>query len=88
NINFNKLLLDNRRKAVDEQATGTTEKMFYFLWKKAMMKRDIINWKSVKTGSFFMNNIFIKSPLGLRKMPSPAKESFNALWRKRINGGS
>ncbi|MBL0340662.1 MAG: lactate utilization protein [Bacteroidetes bacterium] len=87
NINFNKLLLNNRQKAVDDQSSGTSEKLFYFLWKQAMLKREIMNWKSIRPASFFMSNIFTKSPLGLRKMKTPAKESFNALWRKRMGGG-
>ncbi len=82
NINFNKLLLENRRKAVDEQATSTSEKLFYFLWKKAMLKRDILNWRSLKPASYFMTHIFTKSSHGLRKMKAPAKESFNSMWRK------
>lgn len=88
NINFNKLILEHRQKAVDQQTTPATEKFFYFLWKKAMLKRDIINWKSFKAGSFFMNNIFTKSSMGLRQMPTPAKETFNELWKKRMNGGN
>jgi len=34
-----------------------------------------------------MNNLFLKSAEGLRKMKSPAKESFNEMWRKRMGGG-
>jgi len=83
-IDFNKLLLDNRKKAVDEQSRPGTEKLFYFAWKKAMLKREIIKWASIKPRNFFMNAIFMKSPLGLRKMRPPAKESFNEQWRRRF----
>jgi len=43
NINFNKLILENRRLAVSQQVTSTTEKLFYFLWKRAMLKREIVS---------------------------------------------
>jgi L-lactate dehydrogenase complex protein LldF len=85
NINFNKLLLDNRKKNVDMDNVPATEKIFYYLWKNAMMKRDAAKWKSLKPRKYFIGNIFFKSPLGLRIMKAPEKESFNDQWRKRFN---
>jgi len=87
NINFNKLILENRRLAVSQQVNSTSEKLFYFLWKRAMLKREIVNWKNIRTRDFVMNNLFLKSPENLRTMKSPAKESFNEMWRKRMSGG-
>ncbi len=84
NINFNKLILENRRLAVTQQVTSTTEKLFYFLWKRAMLKREIVNWKNFRTRNFVMNNLFLKSTDDLRTMKAPAKESFNEIWRKRM----
>jgi len=86
-INFNKLILENRKQAVAEQVPDTSEKLFYFLWKRAMLKREIVNWKNLRTRNFIMNNLFLKSPDGLRSMKPPAKESFNEMWRKKMNGG-
>ncbi len=84
NINFNKLLLDNRKKIVDSDNVAATEKIFYFLWKNSMMKRDVSKWKSLKPRKYFIDNIFFKSPLGLREMKAPEKETFNDQWRKRF----
>jgi hypothetical protein len=78
------MLLDNRKKAVDQQSRPSTEKLFYFAWKKAMLKREIIKWTALRPRNFFMNAIFMKSPLNLRKMRPPAKESFNEMWRKKF----
>lgn len=86
NINFNKLILENRRLAVMQQVNSTSGKLFYFLWKRAMLKREIINWKNFRARHFIMNNIFLKSPDDLRIMKSPAKESFNEMWRKKFSG--
>jgi L-lactate dehydrogenase complex protein LldF len=87
NINFNRIILDNRQKAVEKQAAGTAEKLFYFLWKRVMLKREILNLKGIKARNFFMNHIFFKSPEDLRKMRNPAKETFNEIWKKRMTGG-
>jgi L-lactate dehydrogenase complex protein LldF len=84
NINFNKLLLDNRKKNLSEDGKSATEKLFYFLWKNSMMKRDGAKWKSFKPRKYFIGNIFFNSPMELRKMKSPEKESFNDLWKKRL----
>lgn len=86
-INFNKLLLDNRRKQVEEEGASTTEKIFYFLWKNSMMKRDASKWKSLRPRRYFIDTIFFKSPQNLRTMKEPSKETFNELWKKRLGGG-
>jgi L-lactate dehydrogenase complex protein LldF len=84
NINFNKLLLDNRKKQLDSDQVAATDKIFYFLWKNSMMKRDASKWKSLKPRKYFIGNIFFKSPLGLRELKAPEKETFNDQWRKRF----
>lgn len=77
NINFHKLLLDNRKRYVDSDHIAATDKIFYFLWKNAMMKRDVSKWKSLKPRKYFIDNIFFKSPMDLRDMKAPEKETFN-----------
>ncbi len=86
NINFNKLTLDNRRKNVSHDLAPATDKLFYFLWKNSMMKRDGAKWKSLRPRKYFIGNIFFNSAMGLRTMPLPAKESFNEMWKKRFSG--
>ncbi|MFZ9942657.1 MAG: LUD domain-containing protein [Bacteroidia bacterium] len=84
NINFNKLLLDNRRKKAEQENTLSTERIFFTLWKNAMIKRDSPKWKTLKPRRYFMDELFFKSHNGLRSMREPARESFNDLWKKRF----
>jgi L-lactate dehydrogenase complex protein LldF len=84
NIDFNKLFLQNRKSAVDQQLTGKSEKWFYFFWKKAVLKRNRIKLTGIKTLGYFVNSIFNKSENALREMRDPAKKSFNEQWRERM----
>lgn len=85
NINFNKLLLDNRRKKAEQETAFSAERIFFTLWRNAMIKRDSPKWKTLKPRRYFLDELFFKSSNGLRKMPEPARESFNDLWKKRYN---
>jgi len=85
NINFNKLLLDNRRKKAEQETAFSAERIFFTLWRNAMIKRDSPKWKTLKPRRYFLDELFFKSSNGLRKMPAPARESFNELWKKRYN---
>jgi L-lactate dehydrogenase complex protein LldF len=78
------LLLHNRKMFVDDGHTPRSEKLFYFLWKKAMLKRDGMNWKTLKAGKHILAKIH-RSPVGLRIMPRPASRSFNDQWREKMN---
>lgn len=84
NINFNKLLLDNRRKKAEQESSLSTERIFFSLWKNAMIKRDSPKWKTWKPRRYFLDELFFKSNNGLRNMREPARESFNDLWKKRF----
>jgi L-lactate dehydrogenase complex protein LldF len=84
NIPFNKLILDNRQKYHKQDLVPATEKLFYFLWKNSMMKRDGAKWKTLRPRKYFIGNIFFKSAMGLRTMQQPASESFNEMWKKRF----
>lgn len=83
-IDFQKLLIENRRLAVDKGLESRTNKLFYFFWKKAMLKRDIMNWKGIKAGKYIMEGLY-KSDIGLRDTPSIADRSFNEQWREKLN---
>ena len=84
NIDFNKLFLQNRKSAVDRQLTGKSEKWFYFFWKKAVLKRNLIKLTGIKTLGYFVSSIFNKSEKGLREMHEPARKSFNEQWREKM----
>ncbi|MFM7901763.1 MAG: LUD domain-containing protein, partial [Bacteroidota bacterium] len=85
NINFNKLLLDNRRKKAEQETAFSAERIFFTLWRNAMINRDSPKWKTLKPRRYFLDELFFKSSNGLRKMQEPARESFNDLWKKRYN---
>ncbi|MEO5570057.1 MAG: LUD domain-containing protein [Bacteroidia bacterium] len=84
NIDFNKLFLQNRKTSVDKQLANKSEKWFYFFWKKAVLKRNLIKLTGTKTLSYFVNTIFNKSESGLRETHPPAKKSFNEQWREKM----
>jgi len=75
NISFNKLLMSLRRKGIKKQPGNSTKKMFYFLWKKFMLKRDKPNWKNNRTRNYFLKNIFLRSPEEMRHFRQIAKQS-------------
>jgi L-lactate dehydrogenase complex protein LldF len=84
NIDFNRMLLDNRRKKAEAESGLSSERIFYNLWKKAMLNREVPKWKSIKSGKYFVNEIFFTSPMSLREMPEPAGESFNQIWKRNL----
>lgn len=83
-INISQLLLHNRQLFAQDGQNPRSEKLFYFLWKKAMLKRDVMNWKTLKAGKHILAKIH-KSQKGLRVMPKPAAKSFNEQWREKMN---
>jgi hypothetical protein len=76
--------LQNRKLFIDKGLNARSEKLFYFFWKKAMMKRDIMNWKGIKAGKYIMESLN-KSRSGLRDMPTVVPKSFNEQWREKMN---
>ncbi len=84
NIPFNKILLNQRKKQTSKSTINSTEKMFFYLWKKAMLKREIINWKNIRSRNFLFKKLFLKSPDNLREMRLPAKVSFNESYRQKF----
>lgn len=82
-INFPKLVLHNRKNFVEQGLNSNNEKLFYFAWKKAMLKRDIMSWTGINARTKVLESYF-KSKEGLRKMSAPAAKSFNQQWRERL----
>ncbi len=81
-IDFRKLLLQNRYDFVQQGLTSRNERWFYYAWKKAMLKRELMRWTGFKTRKHIMESL-LKSKEGLRKMPSSAPKSFNQQWREK-----
>ncbi len=81
-IDFTKLLLHNRHDFVKQGLNTRNERWFYYAWKKAMLKRELMSWTGLKTRKHILESL-IKSREGLRKMPTSAPKSFNEQWRER-----
>jgi L-lactate dehydrogenase complex protein LldF len=83
-IDLPRLVLQNKKLYVDAGLNSRTDKLFFFLWKKAMLKRDIMNWKGIRAGKYIMESLN-RSKTGLRQMPHVAPKSFNEQWRDKMN---
>ena len=84
-IDIPRLLLENRRYFVEKGDSTRTERWFYFAWKKAMLKREIMSWTGISARKHVLEGLY-KSQNGLRKMPTATKEkSFNEWYREKMN---
>jgi L-lactate dehydrogenase complex protein LldF len=82
-IDLHKLLLLNRRDSVEEQLTTRAEKVTWFLWKRAMLNRRLINTGGGSMKNFVIRTFFGKAWGSRRELPTIAPKSFNQLWRER-----
>jgi len=83
-IDIQKMLIENRKESVGKGLESRANKLFYFFWKKAMLNRDIMNWKGIKAGKYIMEGLY-KSDQDLRETPTIASQSFNEQWRGKLN---
>ncbi len=82
-IELHKLLLFNRRDSVEQKANTRAETFTFFIWKKAMLSRRLMNKGSGRLRNFVLRNFF-KSKWGdRRELPLIAEKSFNQIWRER-----
>ena len=82
-ISFPRLTLENRKLFVEQGFGSRNEKWFYFAWKKAMLKRDIISWTGIDARKKVMESYYRKSKEELRSWPASPSKSFNQLWREK-----
>ncbi|GGH13024.1 LutB/LldF family L-lactate oxidation iron-sulfur protein [Mucilaginibacter phyllosphaerae] len=81
-IDIHKMLLLNRRDAVNDGLVATKEKWGWAAWKKAMLKRSLTDFFSGKTKNFFMKLFFKKSWGAQREMPQVSAKSFSQQWKE------
>lgn len=81
-IDFRKAMLATRQDAVKNKLNSQQEKLFYFFWKKTMLKREFINWNTINSHRKAVEAIFLKSKSGIRKLPVAKTKSFNLQWRE------
>lgn len=84
NIDLHKFLLYNRQKFVAENKEGRLEKMIWYVWKKASLKRSFMN-----TGTGALKNIAVKylfsNSWGKKRAPLKfADKSFNEQWQEKF----
>lgn len=83
-IDIPRLHLENRKYLVEKGQTGRGEKWFYFGWKKAMLKREIMSWTGINARRHILENLF-KSRDGKRTMNPGKEKSFNEWYREKMN---
>ncbi len=81
-IDIHKMLLLNRRDAVNADLNPKTEKIGWYFWKRGMLKRSMMDMFGGKSKNFFLNKFFKKFWGNKRKLPKVADESFSAQWKK------
>ena len=84
-IDIPRLLLENRRHFVEKGLGSKSEKWFYFAWKKAMLKRELLSWTGMNPRRYVLDNLF-RSRDGHRNLPTDGKEkTFNEWYREKMN---
>ncbi|MES2809134.1 MAG: LutB/LldF family L-lactate oxidation iron-sulfur protein [Bacteroidota bacterium] len=82
-IDIHKMLLLNRRDAVDQGLVPTKEKWGWAAWRKGMLSRKLEDFFSGKTKNRMMRMFFKKTWGHYRDMPGVAGKSFAEQWRDR-----
>mgnify|MGYP003430041705 len=83
-IDFKNSFLHLRYENVQQKQRSQKERLFYMVWRKTMLKREFMNWKTVNPLRYAVETLFLKSKTGIRKLPQPATKSFNQMWRDKM----
>jgi len=83
-IDFKNSFLHLRHENVQQKHRSQKERLFYMVWRKTMLKREFMNWKTVNPLRYAVETLFLKSKTGIRKLPEPATKSFNQMWRDKM----
>lgn len=84
NIDIHKILLYNRRDAVQQHLVPKTENVTWFLWKKGMLNRSLLNMIGGKMKNFVVGKLFSGSWGKRRKLPHFENKSFNQRYSDGI----
>lgn len=82
-IDIHKMLLLNRRDAVNEGYVPTAEKWGWFAWKKGMLSRKLEDFLSGNTKNKLLRTFFKKSWGHYKAMPHVAPKSFAEQWKEQ-----
>ncbi|GAB2970921.1 LutB/LldF family L-lactate oxidation iron-sulfur protein [Mucilaginibacter puniceus] len=86
-IDIHKMLLLNRRDAVDQKLIGWKERFGWAMWKRGMLSRKMEDFFSGKTKNYFIKLLFKMSWGRFRGMPKVAEKSFTQLWQEKNQAG-
>jgi L-lactate dehydrogenase complex protein LldF len=81
-INLHELLLDNRHEAVEEGASGLTERIAWKVWKNASLNRKMMNRGSGSVKNWVVNKLI----RGWSKHRAPLQfpeKTFNQMWMEK-----
>ncbi len=81
-INLHELLLDNRKKSVEEGFTAFPERMTWKLWKTASLHRRLMNQGNGKLKNKVVYGLF-KDWTKNRAELEFSKKTFNEMWKER-----
>jgi len=82
-IPLHDLLLQNRKEAVVQKHTTTSEKMMVKGWEKVMLNRKLLDLTGGKTKNIFTSLFFKKAWGPNRELPKIADKSFNKIWTEQ-----
>ena len=84
-INLHELLLENRSEAVEQGSSTFSERMAWKIWKKASLKRGMMNSGNRKIKNWMVNRLF-KGWTSHRADLDFSAKTFNQLWKERKGG--
>jgi len=82
-IDIHKMLLLNRRDAVEEKLNTKPEKLGWYFWKKTMLKRKKMDLVGGKFKNFMLKNFFKKLWGKNRILPQVEDKSFSKQWTEK-----
>lgn len=81
-IDIHKMLLFNRRDAVNDKLTTKAERWGWFFWKKGMLKRSLMDKFGGKFKNSILRKFFIKNWGEKRVLPEVSTKSFSTEWKE------
>ena len=84
-INLHNLLLYNRRDTVEQKMTTRSDRFTWYLWRKAMLNRKLMNSSGAGAKNLVVRMLF-GGIWGKRKeIPKFPKKSFNQQWKEQFH---
>lgn len=82
-INLHELLLDNRRKAVNQHIGNKVEKVSWFVWRKSILHRNLIDLFGGNVKNSVINKLFKGAWGRKRSLPVFSTRSFSKQWKEK-----